>query len=62
MYEQTVRCIRDVSGRFTNETRDTKGLGLALARRWNKRLSDSDNSKTGERIRKVRKGALRKSL
>jgi len=62
VYEQAVRCIGDVSGRFTNETRGTKGLGLVLARIWKKRLSHFDNSKTGEGIRKVRKGAFRKSL
>ena len=62
MYERTVRCIGHVSGRFTNQTRGTNGLGLVLARIWNKRLSHFDDSKTGERIRKVRKGAFRISL
>jgi len=32
VYERTVGCIGDVSGRFMNQTRGTKGLGLVLAR------------------------------
>jgi len=60
MYERMVRCIRDVLGRFTNQTRGTKGLELVLARRWNERVSHFDDSKTGEGIRKVWKGAFRK--
>ena len=64
VYERTVRCIGDVWGRFTNHTRGAKGseLTLVLSRRWNERVSHFDDSGTSEGIRKVWKGAFRKSL